>query len=456
CANLHALEALGARGAYGFCEAADFTPSRQLHGGGVTLVHIYMAHHQGMSMAALANVVLGGVVQDWGMANPQVQAVKWLLHERAPRQVPVLGSAPPRLPVKALLQKPSRLTQAWIPGAQTVEPTHLMSNGRYSVSLRPNGAGWSRWAHLALTRWRDDAPRDAHGSFVYLRLDPAQGPVSVTRHPAPDDQASYQCTFHVDRVVFEARWPHLRAQTTVWVSPEDDIEFRKVVVSNHGHHTLTLDVLSACEVALCPQAADEAHPAFSNLFVEAQWLPDQHAVWLARKPRLPTEQPFQAAHFMAATEGEVTGLLLQTDRQAWLGRNQTPGGPRAELRPVPTTACPLVTGLDPVAVLGVSFRLAPGAQAEVTFAMAASDNPATLRAVIDKHHQASTVERASFMSATLAGVQTRPHHLYPEFLPMFQTLTTALVLTLPRVHHRLAPPPGLAPVACDRRVLWSL
>ncbi len=459
CSNLRALEAMAARGRYGFCEAADFTPSRQLHGGHFTLVHTYMAHHQGMSIVALANVVLGGVAQGWGMANPRVQAVQWLLHERAPRQIPVLKSPPPRLPVQALLQKPSRLTQTFTPGAQTVEPTHLMSNGRHSVTLRPNGAGWSRWGGMAITRWRDDAPRDAHGSFVYLRLDPAQGPVSVTQHPAPDDQATYLSTFHVDRVVFEARWPTVHALTTVWVSPEDDIEFRKVVIANHGQHTLALDVLSACDITLCPQAADEAHPAFSNLFVQAQWLPDQQATLFTRQPRLPTENPFQAAHFIAATEGDVTQVQLQTDRQAWLGRNHAPSCPQAHLLSAPATACTLVTGLDPVSVLGVSLSIAPGAQAVVTFAMAASDNPVTLRAVIDKHHQASTVERASLMSATLAGIQTRPHHLYPEFLPTFQMLTTALVFTLPRLHHQLATPPGLPDLAwacCDRRLLWSL
>jgi cyclic beta-1,2-glucan synthetase len=456
CDNLHALERLGARGRYGLCEAADFTPSRQVHGGHFTLVHTYMAHHQGMSIVALANVVLGGVAQTWGMGNPRVQAVQWLLHERAPRQIPELKSPPPRLPVQTLLQKVNRLTQTFVPGAQTVEPTLLMSNGRYSVSLRPNGAGWSRWANLALTRWRDDAPRDAHGSFIYLRLDPAQGPISVTQHPAPDDQASYQCTFHVDRVVFEANWPTLRVLSTAWVSPEDDIEFRKVVVINHGQHTLTLDVLSACDITLCPQAADEAHPAFSNLFVQAQWLPDQHATLFTRQPRLPTENPLQAAHFIAATEGDVTRLQLQTDRQAWLGHNHAPSGPQAQLQPAPTTACTLVTGLDPVSVLGVTFSIPPGTQAVVTFAMAATDNPVTLRAVIDKHHHASTVERASLMSATLAGIQTRPHHLYPEFLPTFQTLTTALVLSLPRLHHTLATPPGVPPAVCDRRLLWRL
>ena len=115
-----------------------------------------------------------------------------------------------------------------------LEPTHLLSNGRYSVTLRANGAGWSRLGAAGITRWRDDVLRDACGSFVYLRLKRHATPVSVTRHPAPDPAATYQSTFQQDRVCFEAHWPGLRARTTVWVSPEDDIEFRKVVLNNRA------------------------------------------------------------------------------------------------------------------------------------------------------------------------------------------------------------------------------
>src|SRR5690606_1816645 len=136
------------------------------------------------------------------------------------------------------------------PGEQALEPTLLLANGRYGVTLRSNGAGWSRWAGIGITRWRDGALRDACGHFIYLRLGAKGPPVSITRHPAPDPSAKYQSTFHADRMEFEALWPELRITTTVWVSPEDDVELRKVVLVNLSDSPMDLELISAMDVTL--------------------------------------------------------------------------------------------------------------------------------------------------------------------------------------------------------------
>jgi cyclic beta-1,2-glucan synthetase len=457
CRNLRRLEKLAARGPYGFMEALDYTPGRQAQSGGVTLVSTYMAHHQGMTIVALCNVLRGNVARRWGMAHPRVEAVLSLLHERTPRVVP-----PPapllaqRLPSQALQPRVHDHIRTVRPGAQALEPTHMLANGRYGVTLRSNGAGWSRWAGVGITRWRDDALRDACGHFIYLRLGTKGPPVSVTRHPAPDPAARYQSTFHADRMAFEAQWPDLRITTTVWVSPEDDIELRKVVLVNLSDRSIDLQLISAMDVTLATPAADEAHPAFSNLFVKARWMAEHQALHMERTPRLATERTVQAAHFVAEVEGELLGLSCQTDRQQWLGRNHTPSQPLAQLRAVPEASQPLDTGLDPVAVLGVHLRLAPGRTSTVTFATAASDDAPTLMAVIDKYRQPVYVERASVMSATLASIQSVSHRPRPDYLPALQAITTALVMTLPRLEPPA--PDGTRPEswACDRRLLWPL
>ncbi|MFN3494740.1 MAG: glucoamylase family protein, partial [Hydrogenophaga sp.] len=461
CRNLRALEALDARGPYGFIEALDFTPGRQLQGRGPMRVSTYMAHHQGMSIVALTNVLQGNVARRWGMSNPRMEAVLALLHERTPRLVP-----PPapllaqRLPLQALQPRTPDHVRTVKPGAQTLEPTHMLANGRYGVTLRSNGAGWSRWAGVGITRWRDDALRDACGHFIYLRRGVEGAPVSVTQHPAPDPNARYQCIFHTDRMEFEALWPALRITTTVWVSPEDDIELRKVVLVNLGDQPLDFELISALDVTLATPAADEAHPAFSNLFVKARWEAGLQALHLQRTPRLDTERTVQAAHFVAEVDGELLGLSCQTDRQQWLGRNHTPGQPLALLEPVPLASQALETGLDPVAVLGVRLRLQPGRATCVTFGTAASDDAATLLSVVDKYRQPVYVERSSVMSATLAGIQSVSHRPRPDYLPALQAITTALVLTLPR--HDVTPLEGIGngngavPWACDRRLLWPL
>ncbi len=456
--NFAALEALAARARYGFIEALDFTPARQTGTEAITPVGTFMAHHQGMSIVALANLLLGGVAQRWGMANAHIEAVTSLLHERAPREVSMLYAPPSGPPPQALQRRAPGLLRDVVPGSTALTPTHVLSNGRYSVSLRANGAGWSRWGSTGITRWRDDALRDAYGSFFYLRWDQQPRPVSITQHPAPDPAAHYLSIYHADRVCFDAAWTEVQAHTTVWVSPEDDIEFRRVELRNLSDRTLDIELISAFEVTLTDPRADEAHPAFTNMFVRAEWQPEHQALVFERKPRLPTEPALQAAHFLAYTDPQAVGVRVQTDRQRWLGRNHRASQPLASFDPAPPASggpsVVLDTGLDPVCALAVHLRIEPNSKATLTFATAASDNGGTLHAVIDKYRQPSHVQRSSMMSATLAGIRLRALRISAEDSAAIQTLTTALVLSLTRPQPGPVALGGAAAAVCDRRLLW--
>ncbi len=478
CQNFEALQGLAPRGRYGFIDALDFTAARQAGDDVYTPVSTYMAHHQGMTLVALANVLLDGVAQRWGMANPQIQAVASLLHERVPREVPVLATPAAGPSATPAQRRAPSMQREVMPGATAVQPTHVLSNGRYSVLLRANGAGSSRWGQAGITRTRDDALRDACGSFLYWRpWEVGQAPsaataplFSLTQHPAPDPQAHYECRFHADRVSFNARWSQLTAHTTVWVSPEDDIEFRQVELCNRSDEVLTLELISAFDITLADPRADEAHPAFSNMFLTAQWRAAQQALVFSRTPRLASQQALHAAHFVIHDDPQVLGLTQQTDRQPWLGRNRAPHQPQGQMQALPLpleagTIQPLNTGLDPVCALAVQLRIEPQSKVQLTFATAASDNGGTLHAVVDKYRQASHVHRASMMSATLAGIRMRSSQLTPEHFAAIQLLTTAVVQSLTR---RPVTPPvaatsnptnaatNTAPntALCDRRLLW--
>ena len=458
--NFLALEGRGARGDCGFFEALDFTPARQTLDQDVTPVATFMAHHQGMSIVALANVLLGGVAQRWGMAHVRIEAVSSLLHERAPREISNLRVSP--APASALPPShlPSMMREV-SPGLAAVEPTHLLSNGRYRVALRANGAGWSRWGDLDLTRWRDDALRDAHGSFFYLRRGPDRPLASLTQHPAPDAAAEYHSVWHADRVCLSARWPDLHSEITVWVSPEDDIEFRQIELRNLSAQALELTLVSAFEPTLTSARADEAHPAFSQLFLRAQGQPAQQALVFERRPRLDTETGLLAAHFLAHSEPPVRELLVQTDRQRWLGRNRAPHQPQGELDPLHSGE--LATGLDPVCVLAARLSIAPHGKAVLTFATAAADQASTLGAVIDKYREPSHTERAALMSATLASIRLTALGISPDHFAATQRLSTALLLSLARPRpgegerrDGSTPSPPAAAPDWDRRVLWRL
>ncbi len=467
--NFRELQTLSARGQYGFFEALDFSRGRQSEKSRYEPVCAFMAHHQGMTIVALANVLLDGIAQRWGMADPHIEAVSSLLQERVPRGISRLSSAPPQATPLALQRRAPALLRETLPGANAIEPTHMLSNGRYNVTLRANGAGWSRWGRAGVTRWRDDALRDACGWFFYLRKPGPGAPVhSITQHPAPDRHAHYKSVFHSDRVSFEAQWRKLQSQVTVWISPEDDIEFRQVELRNLSDDAVEMELISAFEVTMAEPASDEAHPAFSNLFVDAHWLPGHQALVYKRTPRLPSERNMHMAHFLVETQTDAAQLSIQVDRQLWLGRNRAASQPRAALEPVPSSAASLpgtdptahrvalVTGLDPVSVLAVKLRIAANATVQLTFATAASDTAATLHAVMDKYRQKSHVQRASLMSATLTGIRLRALGLGAENFAAIQSLTTALTSSLTHPYAQPDRFAGATAPTCDRRLLWRL
>ncbi len=447
-ANLQALEKLGGRGDCGFFDAVDFTVSRQSDAQPFNIVKNFMAHHQGMSVVALCNLLCDDAPRRWFAHAPLVQAYESLLHEKAPRQI--VESADPRtLPELEESRRErtyhSREIDPAVPGWQ---PTQLLSNGRYSVALRANGAGVSRWrssgrtAHI--TRWRDDLLRDEYGSFIYLRPQ-GEAASSATFHPAPHPRWAYSATFRADQVQFNASSDALHATTTVLVSPEDDIELRTLTLHNRLDEEVTLDVFSAFEAVLADPRADEVHPAFSNLFIDTQWHPEWRALLLTRKPRLAGDPMLSVAHFLADIEGNVREVDYLADRKLLLGRNRSAADPA--LRPhLRSEGGAPVNGLDPVAGLRVRVRLAAGGMARMTFATAAAESLDDLLPRIDKYLQPMNVERATRMAATLAQVRLRDLQVAPPENAALQDLTTALMYSTVRPHIDRA--------LIDQRQLW--
>ncbi len=457
-ANLRRMQAAHARGAWGFIEALDYTASRQpestaAHAPGelpCVQISTFMAHHQGMTLVAMADVLLQGLPRRWTMGDARIGAVATLLHERVPREVARLQEPAPALPHGEPQDEAARMPRNVHPGVQALQRTQMLSNGRYAVTLRANGAGFSRLGTVDITRWRDDALRDEHGSFVYLRRPGHATPVSITQHPAPDPAADYTAQLHADRVCLDAVWPDLRTRCTVWVSPEDDIELRRVELWNTSSKPIALDLISAFEVCLSEARADEMHPAFANLFVGADWDVSEQALHLVRLPRREGEGALHAVHFVAGSNAALTRLRAGADRAAWRGRLREAWQPLAQFDADETPSGARTTGVDPVAAIAMRLTLAPHSTAQVTLATAAAPERATLDALIDRYRQATGVERASQLSATLNALRQRERWPAADDLVALQTITSLLVM----LHARPAVQPG--EVVCDRRALWRL
>ena len=162
--------------------------------------------------------------------------------------------------------------------------------------LTAAGSGYSRWGNVAITRWREDATCDDHGSYIFLR-DVRTGTVwSAGFQPAGIDPDEYRVAFHEDRAEFARHDGTLMTTLDVLVSPEDDAEVRRVSISNSGTREREIDVTSYLELALASQADDRAHPAFSKLFVATEYLADTGVILATRRKRSPADADIWVGH----------------------------------------------------------------------------------------------------------------------------------------------------------------
>ncbi|MBA2407057.1 MAG: cyclic beta 1-2 glucan synthetase, partial [Chitinophagales bacterium] len=216
-----------------------------------------------------------------------------------------------------------------------VPEVQLLSNGRYHVMVTNAGGGYSRWKNLAVTRWREDITCDNWGSFCYIRDMENNLCWSSAFQPTLQQGENYEAVFSEGRAEFRRRDFSLETHTEIVVSPEDDIELRRVHITNRSRKKRMLEITSYAEVVLAIPAADEAHPMFSNLFVQTEINEQRHAIVCTRRPRSVEEKTSWMFHLMKVHDAEIANISYETDRDQFIGRGNSISQPQVMKRKEP-------------------------------------------------------------------------------------------------------------------------
>ena len=436
--NLRRLAREGAEGPYGFFEAVDYThrgaavsDESALAGPGKsgpqgTVVRSYLAHHQGMTLVALANTLLDDVMVRRFHADPRVQATALLLQERVPRHAPITQPRPAEatrvaaaIPAVALRRFRSPHTR--YPHAQ------FLSNGAYVTVVTNAGGGASLCRGKAVTRYREDSTRDPGSQFLYLR-DVRSGTVwSATYQPTAREPEEYVVTFQAERAVFRRRDDGIATQLDIAVSTEDDVEVRRLAVTNLSDRPRELEITSYGEIALAALTDDLAHPAFGKLFIETEYLPESAALICARRPRSPEDAGMWAVHVLSI-EGRMQGPVeWETDRLRFLGRGHGPEDPVA----LDGRALSGTTGavLDPIVSLRQRIRLQPGGFVRISFATGMATSRDGALAMAQKYHDPSATARTFALAFTQAQSTLRHMGISSDEAMLYERLASRVLYT---------------------------
>lgn len=436
-ANLKRLETYGMRTPMGFYEALDFTPARVGRDGAPVPVRSFMAHHQGMSLLAIDALLHGHPMARRFAENPSMRATLRLLQERVPL------ARPPRS-VRASTRREHRFENGGSSArsfttAHTVTPqVQLLSNGRYHVMVSNAGSGSSRWNHLMLTRWREDVTRDAWGAFVYLH-DVGRGETwSATYQPTCTVPERYEAVFSDTSAEFSRRDHEIDTQTEIVVSPEDDVELRRIRLTNRSSDTRVLELTSYAEPVLTSLADDAAHPAFTKLFVQTELHPKLDTVLATRRPRAGHEQHPTMLQLMCVRGEPVAPVSFETDRAAFIGRGRSLANPHA-LKKSGALGGSAGCVLDPVLAIRQRVRIPPGKTLTIDLVTGIARDRDGALALVNKYRDPRMADRIHDLAWTQNQVSLRQLAISEREAQLYQQMAGHVVYA----SNRLRAPPGV-------------
>ncbi|HEX5890966.1 MAG TPA: glucoamylase family protein [Pyrinomonadaceae bacterium] len=429
--NLRRLEKEGALGSLGFYESIDYTAARLPQGQKSVLIRAFMTHHQGMSLVALTNLLCDDVMERRFHSDPTVQATELLLQERVPIGVP---AAHPRaeevLTGRVVQTMPGMITRVYESADLDTPRTQLLSNGAYNVMLTTAGSGYSNCEDIAVTRWREDVTRDNWGAFIYLR-DVRSGMVwSAGHQPVKRRAQGYTVAFSEDKADFRRIDAGISTRMEVVVSAEDNAEVRRISLTNHSTRTREIELTSYAEVVLNAPGADAAHQAFSNLFIETEFIAGENAILAHRRRRSSEEHPIWGIHVVVVEGDSVGAIQYETDRGRFLGRGRTASNPIAvmEDRPLSNTTGAV---LDPVFSLRRRVRIQPNQTVSCSFSTAVAHSREEALALADKYHDPNIFDRELRLAWTKAQVEMSHLKIDAEEAHLFQRLAARIIYSDP-------------------------
>jgi cyclic beta-1,2-glucan synthetase len=423
--NLRRLASLGLLDDFGYYDAIDFSRQPGQIGGRGVVAQVYMAHHQGMSFLALANQLMDGSMRSYFRSDPRVRAALTLLYERIPL-LPASRYIPSRDLEQGLGEADDLgLATSQFESALTRTPkTQLLSNGRYSLMISNSGGGYSRWGEKDITRWRSDPTKDCWGTFIYIHDRDSCQLMSPTYQPLGLRGEACSAHFFLDHAVFDRLESGIESHVEIVLSPEDDVEIRRVTLTNRSLRYRRLECTSYVELAMAAHAADRQHPAFSKLFIRTELLPLQRALIASRRQREGEGGAIFVAHRLTVESEGAGALRFETDRAAFIGRGHSLADP---LGAIGEPGCGQGYVLDPILSIRTTIALAPGQRTTFSLVVSAGETREGVVGLMEKYSDPRAIDRAFDFAWAAAQLELRVLHIRAEDAKRFQQLASHLV-----------------------------
>ena len=386
--NLRALEQQEMFGKYGFYESIDFTIDRLKYGRTYEPVKTYMAHHQGLILLSINNLINNDILVQRFSSNPEIEAVDILLQERMPEKAIITKEKKEKVQKLKIQGYDNYTEKEYNKMNSKLNISNVISNGEYTIVSKLNGQGYSKYGNILINRYKESADYK-QGIYFYIKnLNTKQIWLSNT-------EKDNKVIFAPDKMSFNKTEGSISEKLKITIVPDDPVEIRRLEIKNNGNNIETLEITSYFEPTLSTAPQDYAHTAFNNLFLVFKEL-DNGRILVKRKKRHNTEQDFYVGvNFF--TENETIGdIEYEIDKEKFIGNGDINAPESIKSSKMFSKNLGLVT--DPILAIKRTIRIMPGEMITLDLVIAASFKENEISRLIQDYSTHNTIDKVFKLS----------------------------------------------------------
>ena len=318
--NLRKLEKQGMYNKYGFYEAIDYTPSRIGKNSKNQAVKTYMAHHQALILLSINNLINKNVLQERFMKNPEMQSINILLQERMPENM-IITKEKKEKPVKLKYDNYDFYSEKTFNKISSdYDRYNLIANNDYMIIMDDKGKGYSKFKDILINRYKPSCDIE-QGIVFYIKNIKSKKIWTNVYDQLSEKPDKYNITFAPDKTKIARLDGNIETKTMVTVSPNDSVEIRRLQIKNLGNVDETLEISSFIEPVLSCKEQDYAHPAFNNLFLNYEYIPDTNTIIVKRKKRSKEQNEIFMSVNLFSEDKSIGNFEYEISKEKFIGRN---------------------------------------------------------------------------------------------------------------------------------------
>ena len=424
--NLKQLEKLGMYNKYGFYESIDYTPTRLRKNETKAIVKTYMAHHHGLILLSINNLMNNNIVQKRFVQNPEIEAVDILLQERMPENIIITKEEKEKVEKIKYIDY-ENATQREITKINTkLNNVNVIGNDKYTIIMDQKGNGYSKYNNILINRYKytDD---EEQGIFFFFKNIKTKRIWTSNYMNYLSKADKYVMCFTPDMNKITRQDGNIETITKISVAPTEPVEIRRIELVNHGIEDETIEITSFLEPLISEKEQDYAHRAFNKLFLEYEIIED--TILIRRKSRDKSKSDmFLAVNLYA--ENEIIGETeFEVDKEKFYGREAI-GLPKTVESSIPLGRNIGLT-TEPIVAIKNTVKIKANEKVAFNLIMCVSESKEKVIELINKFTNSETIKRNIELAKVKVEAESRYLNIKGKEIDLCQKILGYLIFPNP-------------------------